>query len=173
MTNETQQDCPMTVEPRREHKWLQQLIGDWTWEGECNMGPDQPPWKSTGTEQFRALGDLWVIGEGESEMPDGGKAHNMMTLGFDPQKQQFVGSFVASCMAHLWVYQRGELDAAGRTLSLYAEGPNMSPDANGSTALYRDVIEIKSDDHRTMTSAMQNDDGTWTQFLQAHYHRQK
>jgi hypothetical protein len=163
----------MTVKPQREHEWLRQLIGEWTWEGECNMGPDQPPWKNAGTERFRAVGDLWVIGEGDSKMPDGGKSINIMTIGYDPQRNCFVGTFVASVMTHLWVYERGELDAKSNILTLYAKGPNMSPDSAAKMVEYRDVIEVKSNDHRVMTSSMRNADGTWTQIMQAQYHRKK
>lgn len=161
----------MTATPQREHKWLQKLIGEWTWEGECAMGPDQPPWKSTGTERVRGIGDMWVVGEGESDMPDGGRALNIMTLGYDPQKKHFIGTFIASVMTHLWVYERGELDEAERVLTLHAEGPSMSPDEKGKMAQYRDVIELKSDDHRTLTAFVRGEDGTWTQFMQAHYRR--
>ena len=38
-----QGNCPMTAEPTKEHQWLQQLVGEWTAEMECVMGPDQPP----------------------------------------------------------------------------------------------------------------------------------
>lgn len=33
-----------------EHRWLQQLLGDWTKTSACNMGPDQPAAQSSGTE---------------------------------------------------------------------------------------------------------------------------
>jgi hypothetical protein len=38
---------------------------------------------------------------------------------------------------------------------------------------YQDVIELKSDDHRTLTSHMQGEDGTWQPFMTAHYRRRK
>ena len=89
----------MHAKPQKEHEWLQTLVGEWTIEGECIMGPDQPPMKSTGTESVRSLGGLWTIGEGRGEMPDGsGPSSSIMTLGYDPQKGHFVGSFVASMM---------------------------------------------------------------------------
>ncbi|TXT39001.1 MAG: ribulose kinase [Planctomycetota bacterium] len=62
----------MHAEPQKEHQWLQRLVGEWTFEAECSMGPDQPPMKSTGSEVVRSLGGLWTIGEGQGEMPDGG-----------------------------------------------------------------------------------------------------
>ena len=44
-------------------------------------------------------------------MPGGGTATTMMTLGDDPQKKRFVGTWVGSMMTYLSVYD-GELDAA-------------------------------------------------------------
>ena len=33
----------MKAEPQKEHQWLQKLVGEWTSEGEADMGPGQPP----------------------------------------------------------------------------------------------------------------------------------
>ena len=40
----------MPAEPQREHQWLHKLVGTWSMETECSMGPDQPPAKTKGTE---------------------------------------------------------------------------------------------------------------------------
>ena len=69
----------------KQHQWLQRLVGEWTFESECSMGPDQPAMKSGGVEVVRSFGGLWTIGEGESDMPDdGAKWQSVMTLGYDP-----------------------------------------------------------------------------------------
>jgi hypothetical protein len=158
----------MDIKPQKEHEWLQQLVGDWSFEGECIMGPDQPPMTSTGAESVRSIGGFWTQGEGSGEMPGGGAMTSVMTLGYDPQKQKFVGTFIASMMTHLWLYE-GALDASGKVLTLDAEGPGFSGD--GKMAKYKDVITLNSDGHRTLTSSVQGDDGTWTQFMTAHYRR--
>lgn len=158
----------MQTEPQQEHHWLQKLVGEWTYEGECNMGPDQPPAKSTGSEVVRSLGGLWVLCEGQGEMPGGGLATTLMTIGYDPRQKRFVGTWVGSMMAHLWLYE-GTLDAAGKVLTLESEGPSMTGD--GKLAKYRDVIELKSDDHRVMTSHLLGDDGQWHLFMTASFVR--
>ena len=48
--------------------------------------------------------ELRRIGEGEGECPDGTMAKSIITLGYDPEKQRFVGTFVASMTTHLWPY---------------------------------------------------------------------
>lgn len=158
------------AEPQKEHHWLQQLVGEWTYETEAMMGPDQPPMKSQGTESVRSLGGLWTLGEGQGQMPDGSSATTLMTLGYDPQKGRFVGTWIGSMMTNLWVYD-GELDADGRTLSLYSEGPSMSGD--GTMGKYRDAIEMVGDDERIMTAAWQGEDGSWNQFMTMRYRRKK
>jgi hypothetical protein len=160
----------MQVEPQREHQWLQRLVGEWTFENECIMGPDQPPAKHTGTETIRSIGGLWTMGEGQGEGPDGTLVTSIMTLGFDPQLGRFVGTFIASMMTHLWIYN-GTLDAAGKVLTLDTEGPDFSGGPN--QVKYQDIIEFVSDDHRVLRSQLVGPDGKWNQFMTAHYRRKK
>jgi Protein of unknown function (DUF1579) len=160
----------MQTEPQQEHQWLQKLVGEWTYESDCITEPGQPRSKFKGSERVRSLGGLWILAEGQGEMPGGGTATTMMTLGYDPRKQRYVGTWVGSMMTYLWVYD-GELDAAGRALTLNAEGPNMV--AEGKMAKYKDVIEIKSEDHRVLTSHMLGDDGEWHELMTANYRRKK
>ena len=81
-------------DPTPEHEWLLQLVGDWEFENECIMGPDQPSMKSAGKQTIRSLGSLWTLGEMESVSPDGQLMRFVITLGFDPAQQRFVGTFV-------------------------------------------------------------------------------
>ena len=157
-------------EPTKEHQWLQRLVGEWTFEGECQMGADQPPSKSTGKESVRSLGGLWTIGEGEGDTPDGGACKSIMTLGYDPATKKFVGTFIASVMTHLWPYS-GTLDASQKVLTLDSEGPSFTDD--GTFAKYQDIIEFITDDHRTLSSQYVGPNGEWIPFMKAHYRRKK
>jgi hypothetical protein len=161
----------MNAEPQSEHQWLQKLVGEWTSEAECAMGPDKPPETFKGTETVRSIGGLWTVGEGRGEMPGGGAATTMiMTLGYDPVRKRFVGTFIGSMMTHMWVYD-GQLDAAGKVLTLDTEGPNFA--VEGQMAKYQDIIEFKSDDHRVLSSRTPGPDGQWHTFMTAHYRRVK
>lgn len=154
------------VEQLEQHRWLRQLIGEWL----CTMGtptPDGEPQKPA-VERVRALGDVWIQGETETDMPGMGRVVMQLTLGYDPQKKRFVGTWLGSMMTYLWVYD-GELDAAGKTLTLNAEGPSMAGD--GGMAKYQDLITIVSPDERTLTSRQRQPDGTWKQFMTATYKR--
>jgi len=160
----------MNAEPQAEHQWLQQLVGAWTMEGQYSMGPDQPPMKSSGEETVRTLGGLWTVAEGRGPMPDGGSMTSVITLGYDPQKKKFVGTFVASVMTYLWVYE-GTLDGARKVLTLEVDGPSMAGD--GTMTKYHDIIEFHSPDHRTLSSQTRGADGSWHKFMEMHYHRKK
>ena len=154
----------MTAEVREQHRWLQRLLGEWT--SEIPGGPESTePFR--GTETGRSIGDVWVALEnrGQGGCP-GGESTTVMTLGYDAQQGRFVGTWIGSMMTYLWVYS-GHLDEEG-ALVLEAEGPSMSGEG---TAKYRDVIRFHSDDHRTLTSHTLGEDGTWTQFMPAHYPR--
>lgn len=158
----------MHVEPQKEHEWLQKLVGEWTFETEACMAPDQPPVKFAGTETVRSLGGVWVLCEGRGEMPGGGTATTLMTLGFDPVKKRFIGTFIGSMMTNLWVYE-GALD--GNVLTLDTLGPSFTD--TGKLIRYQDMIEIKSEHHRLLSSQTLGEDGKWHGFMTASYERAK
>ena len=153
---------------QQEHGWLARLAGDWTVETEAIMAPGEPAVLNTGTEQVRLLGDLWAVCEGQGEMPGGGTATTLMTLGFDPARGRFVGAFIGSMMTHMWIYD-GALDPAGQVLTLEAEGPSFT--AQGTMGKYQDAITFEGADQRVMTSKYLADDGEWRLFMTSHYRR--
>jgi hypothetical protein len=156
----------MHVDPQAEHRWLQRILGSWSFDSTCSMGPGQPPGQFNGKETVRALGDIWVIGEGEGEMPGGSIGRTIITLGYDPLKARFTGSFIGSMMTHFWLYE-GQLQ--GDTLTLDAEGPSFTDPA--TMAQYQDIVTLRSDDERILTSRVKNPDGNWTEFMTATYRR--
>jgi hypothetical protein len=162
MGTETAQQQPPVAAPQAEHKWLQKLVGEWTYESEAK-GPDGASHRESGTEIVRSFGDLWITAEME-----GGMGTSILTLGYDPQKGRFVGTFISTGMALLWVYN-GSLDAAKKVLTLDCEGPSMSGD--GTTAKYQDIQELVSDNERIFRSQTQDANGHWTEFMRMTYRR--
>jgi surface antigen len=159
----------MKAEITPQHTWLHQLVGEWRFESEADFGPDQPAMKSEGSERVRQLGDNWVLCEGSGDM-GGGPALTQMTLGYDPAKGHFVGTFIGSMMNHLWIYHRGALDAGQKSLALDAEGPAFDGPP-GTMAQFRDVIEVVSRDERLLHAHVQGPDGQWTRFMTTRYTR--
>ncbi len=89
----------MFAKPQQEHQWLEQLFGQWTFEHECQM-PDGSKSTTQGEMTCRSLGGMRLICESSGESPDGGEWSSIMTLGFDPAINQYVGTFVGSMMAN-------------------------------------------------------------------------
>lgn len=158
----------MHAEPLEQHHWFDKFVGEWVSECQAVMAPGEPPVTTRGIERCRLLGGLWMVAEGESEMPGGGTATMIMTLGYDAAKKQYLGTWVGSMMTHLWIY-KGTLDTAGRTLTLDSEGPSFI--SQGKTSRYQDIITFESNDHRTLTSRAEVEDGKWREFMTAHYRR--
>ncbi|MDQ3023700.1 MAG: DUF1579 domain-containing protein [bacterium] len=160
-----------TVAATEQHKWLQQLVGEWTIESSMKM-PDGSDAESTGKEKGHALGELWIIAKLRSGMPGGGEMDGRFQLGYNVGRGTFTGSFIANMMDFMWVYESGELSADKKTLTLNCVGPDMSPGAApGSTANYRDVIELTDNDHRVLRSFGEFKEGEWMQFMEARYTR--
>ena len=156
----------MFAKPQKEHVWLEQLVGDWAVESECITGPDQAETNSYDLQGRSMLG-MWVMLEGSGDMPETGKWFHLMTLGYNPQQEAYIGTFLGSMMTHMWLY-KGKLDAAGTTLTLDTNGPTF--DGRGTTN-YQDSFEIVNPDHWIMRSQMQMEDGSWNLFMTAHHRR--
>lgn len=165
------QDAPHPAAPVQEHQWLQQLVGDWDVQVEGKMGPDQPPMKCQGTERVRSVGRLWVIGESKMDLPDAPEPMTgVLTLGYDPEKKKYIGTWIDSMTSYLWEYE-GTLDPAGKVLTLQTQGPN--PMLPGKISKYKETIEVKGEGHKTFTSAILGEDGQWFTFMTADYRRKK
>jgi hypothetical protein len=166
-TNEAPQQIMHKPEPQAEHRWLQRLTGDWTYESEA-LGPDNVPVKMHGTDSIRAFGDLWIITDSKGQILGGGQHASSITLGYDPQQGRFVGTFIDSITTYLWIYN-GSLE--GDVLTLEAEGPGMEGD--GKMAQYRDIFDVQSDDYFIFRSRVLGDDGQWHEFMATHYRRKR
>jgi hypothetical protein len=151
------------------HRWLQRLIGEWSYEIDPGTSQCTPPAKLGGTERVRALGEVWIVGDGRGTLPDGSPADWQVTLGYDPGRKRFVGTWVGSMMNFLWIYRDGFLDAAARVLTLEAEGPKF--DGTPGTALFRDILTLESSDMRVLTGNVLGGDGKWSEFMRTVYRR--
>lgn len=160
------QDMPKPT-PTAEHEWLQQLVGEWKVTAEATMEPGAEPMRTEGTESVRSLGGLWIVAEGTANW-GGDPFTSLLTVGYNPDEKAFVGTWIDSMQTTLWKY-RGTLNEKRTVLSLEAEGPAF--DDPTRKALYRDAIEIKGKDHKTLTSSVRGEDGQWTTFMRANYHR--
>ena len=163
------QETPQTPAPEKEHQWLQQLVGQWETRGEAVMGPGQPPVTCEGTQTVRAIGPFWTVSETTSNFMET-PVTGIMTLGYDPEKEKFVGTWIDSMTNTMWTYE-GTLDETGKILTLKTEGPN--PTNPGETSQYKETIEVKSKDHKVFSSSIQGSDGKWFTFVTIDCKRKK
>lgn len=162
------EETPEFPQPQEEHQWLQQLAGDW--ESEVQMFiPGQDPVTSRGTEHVRKVGGFWIQAENHGDFM-GEPFLGLLTLGYDADKQQYVGTWVDSMNDYLWTYE-GRLDEAKKVLTLEAEGP--CPMKPGELSQFREVLEIKSKDHKIFSSSIKEDDGKWITMMTINYRRTK
>jgi hypothetical protein len=154
-------DMPEFPPPTKEHEWLKQLIGEWSHKSEANMGPGQPAMQCEGRETVAPLGGFWIV----SNLNNNAGCMEMqgrMTIGYDPKKQKYVGTWQDSATSTLWIYE-GSVDPTGKILTLESEGPNFM--AGGQLTKFRDITEFKSPDHRVTKSEMLGADGKWVTFM--------
>jgi hypothetical protein len=161
------QDLHEATSSQAEHAWLQQLVGEWTVSAEATMEPGAEPMQMESSESVRSIGGLWVLAEGSATY-GGAPFTSIMTLGYDPKQEAFVGTWIDTMQPHLWSY-RGKLDEARKVLTLETRGPSFGDPS--ASADYRDVIELKGPDHRVLSSSVKDEEGKWTTFMKAEYRR--
>lgn len=165
---EPQQQGGMQLpQPQEEHQWLQKLTGEWTSTMSINPGPGQEEMTFEGTETTRSIGEFWIVAENKSSMM-GQEFTGLFTLGYDPEKEKYIGTWIDSMTSHLWTYE-GAVDEAGKKLTLETEGPSPT----GGTTKFRETIELKSPDHKVFTSSFQLEDGSWAEMVTVDYRRKK
>lgn len=169
---ETQQPAtaqPEFPQPQEQHQWLKRFAGEWVTQSEGSMGPDQPPMQCEGTMSSRMLGGFWVINEMQGDVM-GAPMAGLQTIGYDPEKKKYVGTWVDSMTNLLWQYE-GTVDESGKKLSLIAEGPNFM--AAGKTTQFEDAYEFKTPDHIIVTSSIMDEDGKWIVFMKGDMRRKE
>jgi hypothetical protein len=153
------------VKPTKEHAFLERLVGNWDIVADAMASnPEHATWRET----VRSLNGLWFVAEGHGEMPGGGAASTMLTLGYDPEKGRYVGNWVDSILNYMWIYE-GSLDEDGHTLRLDTEGPDV--EHLGRTARYQETMTFEGDNARKFASHILTEDGDWRQIMTMQYRR--
>jgi hypothetical protein len=163
------QQPPQFPQPTKEHELLKKFVGEWESTAEAVAGPNMPAMTCKGRSTGKMLGGFWVVIEGETDMM-GMKVKALQTIGYDPEKKKYVGTWVDSMVNHKWDYD-GTVDADGKKLTFLAEGPNFM--ADGKMTKFRDTYEFKSPDHIEVTSSMLAEDGKWVRFMTGQIKRKK
>jgi len=154
---------PALQKPQAEHEWLQQFVGEWESKTESHLDPDREPEISTAVERIRPLGRFWIVNEIDAVM-FGAPFHGIQTLGYDPKKKTFVGTWVDSVSSFVWTYQ-GKLNRERTALTFYSEGP--CPNTPDRLTKIKDVLEIIDKNHKLYASYILDNHGDWTLCMEA------
>ena len=165
----TAQESMQPTNKLEQHEWLQQLVGEWNVCSEAIMEPGGDPMTWESKESTRSIGGLWIVAEGTADN-DGQPFTSLMTLGYDPNKEAFVGTWIDTMQTTMWSYV-GHLDESKRVLTLEAEGPSFGDPSK--TAKYRDQIELIDSDEKKTVSSVLGEDGSWTTFMTVEARRVK
>ncbi|WP_416408316.1 DUF1579 domain-containing protein [Agrobacterium rosae] len=158
-----------SAKPQKEHAFLERLVGEWVMISSTGYeGYDPDDAEQRFTESIKSVGGLWIVSDGRGKMPDGTPMAAIITLGFDPAKGHYVGSWIGSMMTTLWVY-KGWLEPDGETLVLEAQGPKF--DGSGEIATYHDVLTLHDDNSRTFSGSVLQPDGSFKQFMSSEFRR--
>ena len=93
----------------------------------------------------------------------------ILTIGYDTAKKNYIGTVVDSMTSHLWRFE-GSFDARGNILTYETEGPVPNPQ---TPSKFREVMELKSPDHKVFTSSILKPDGSWETMMTINIWRKK
>lgn len=164
------QEGPPVATPEKQHEWLKQFVGEWESESRMATGGDPEAPAMKGTMSSSMLGSLWAINQVKIIDMGGTPMHAIQTIGYDPASGKYIGTWVDSMMNHMWRYE-GTVDAAGKKLSLEADGPDFNNP--GKMARFRDAYEFESADVIIATSSMKSEGGEWVTFMTGRMTRKK
>jgi hypothetical protein len=159
---------PAPAQPGPEHALLKKDVGTWDATVEMNGPPGTPAMVSKATETVAVTcGGLWQVSEFKGDM--GGMAfEGRSTVGYDPAKKKYVGTWVDSTTAGLTLTE-ATYDPAKKTMTGWLEGP----DATGKTTKMKEVTEWKDDDTRVFTMFTTAPDGKDYPIMKISYKRRK
>jgi hypothetical protein len=160
---------PQLPGPTKEHDWLKQFVGQWDCHAASVASDNQPAMQSKGLMKSKMLGSFWVVNELDIDIA-GGTFHAIQSLGYDPDKKKYVGTWIDSMVNYSWQYE-GEVEVATNKLVMIAEGPNFMTD--GRLTQFRDSYEFKTPDLIATTSEIKGDDGKWITFMTGEMKRSK
>lgn len=149
-----------------EHKWLRRLVGEWQYSTCDGNGSASGDFRGLAT--FRLLGDIWLVGESRDASTKGDPAASLLTLGYDPERRCYVGSWIGSVMKQQWVYE-GWLDEAGRILYLDTTGPSF--EGGTGPGRYQELIELVNEDHWRLRGRVLGRDANWKDYVLTDYVR--
>ncbi len=141
--------------PGKQHEALKFFEGTWDATAKFMAEPGKPMAESKGSEKAEmVLGGFWLTFEYKGEMM-GAPFTGRGTLGFDQQKQKYVGTWIDSMKSGLFLSE-GTADEHGKVFTMIAQG---YCDGEGKAITMKQVYEIKDKDAWMLSFITPNPDG--------------
>ena len=144
--------------------WAEPFLGEWTMEI-VEQGGAAPAMR--GSDTVRLMGS-WLIAETFGQNPAGDSFRMITSIGFDPDKDRYVGATVGTMTPSMFVLD-GYRDASSGALTLETEGPAITE--GKKTDRYRDIWRITGPDTREITAEVVDSDGSWRAFMRYQFRR--
>ena len=154
------------IGPAPEHAEIRRKVGEWNVRCTYFMGGVGDPIEVDGRERGEMLGELWCNSRFEADML-GSPLSGNASLGFDPVKKRFVGTWKDSATPFLYTFEGG-FDAAASLLDM--AGTNFDP-VRRCPATYRSKVEFLSDDEHILNLSIDVPEGEPIKVLRYHYRR--
>lgn len=139
----------------KSENWLDQLVGEWSFESQSVPANDAH--RRTGNETVTRKGQWAIIESGDDYR---------FQLAHNPDTGKVTGDFVHWQHPQLWTYEGTVEDGK---LHMRSRGPSF--DVEGAETDYDDVFEIISPDERRLTGRLVGQDGQWRDFMVTTYRR--
>ena len=147
-----------------QHEMLKMDDGKWRADITLYRGEGQPTEHYVGEETNTMVGDLWSVGKLEIDIK-GSPYVGFATLGYDPIKDQYVGTWVDSASPHI-TEMSGTYDAASSTLILFYE----TIAADGQIEERKNVMVYRDPNRREFEGFIKKE-GAWQKTTDTLYKR--
>ena len=111
----------MMPQPLDAHRMILEGVGEWKVACTYYMDPSQPPMECEATDSIEAIGPFWAVSRFECPLPGGQMLLGKATLGYDVQKQKYIGMWIDSFTPAMFEYE-GDYDPETKTLEMFGEG---------------------------------------------------
>jgi hypothetical protein len=159
---------PQHPTPSKEHEIFKDMAGTFDCVMKFNNPMSGKEEESKGVETITVLGGFWAVFDLKFESMMGMPWHGHGTIGYDPMKKKYVGSFVHSAAPFMSIGE-GTMDAGGKTMTMTWDGIGHS----GKPEKMREVYEKIDKDNAKMTMYGPGPDGKEMLMFTTTYKRKK
>ena len=159
---------PQHPTPAKEHEMFKEMAGTWDAVMKFTDPTSGKEIEAKGVETVSLVGGFWAVFDIKFADMMGMAWHGHGTIGYDPMKKKYVGSFAHSAAPFMSIGE-GTADAGGKTLTMTWDGIGHS----GKPEKMREIFERTDKDNAKMTMHAPGPDGKEMVMFTTTYKRKK